>query len=105
MRSRDAGSCEIGAFTMNGVVKLLSERIVDDANERFELVSEGEGDGDVGMSVDEIGGSVYRVDDKGWGGSKAARFGSFFAKEAVGRVRNFVTECLIRQCLKRETYE
>ena len=69
MRCGDAGSCEIGAFAVDGVVKMLCERIVDDADERFELVGEGEGDGDVGMSVDEVGGSVYRVDDKGWGGS------------------------------------
>ena len=69
MRSGDAGSCEIGAFAVDGVVELLCERIVDDADERFELVGEGEGDGDVGMSVDEVGGSVYGVDDKRWGGS------------------------------------
>ena len=72
MRSGDAGSCEIGALAMDGVVELLSERIVDNANERFEIVGEGEGDGDVRVSVDEVGGSVYGINDKSWGGSKAA---------------------------------
>lgn len=64
---------------MDGVVEILSEGIVDDADERFELVGEGEGDGDVGMSVHEIGGSVYWVDYEGWGGGEAARRGGFFA--------------------------
>ncbi len=75
---------------MNGVVEMLNERVVDDANKRFELMGKGEGDGDVGVSVDEVGGSVYRVDYEGWGGGEAAGCGGFLAQEAVGRDRSLV---------------
>ena len=64
---------------MDGVVEMLGEGIIDDADEGFELVGEGEGDGDVGMSVYEVGGSVYWVAYEGWGGGEAARCGGFFA--------------------------
>lgn len=63
---------------MNGVVEVLGERVVDDADEGLEFVGEGEGDGDVGMSVHEVGGSVYGVDYEGWGRGEAARCGGFF---------------------------
>ena len=66
MRRGDARGCEVGAFAVDGVVEMLDEGIVDDADERFELVGEGEGDGDVGMAVYEVGGSVYGVDYEGW---------------------------------------
>ena len=79
MRRGDAGGCEIGAFAMDGMVEMLNEGIVDDSDEGFEFVGEGEGDGDVGMSVDEVGRSVYRVDYEGWGGGEAAGCGGFFA--------------------------
>ncbi len=64
---------------MDGVVEMLNEWIVDDANKGFELMGKGEGDGDVGVSVDEVGGSVYGVDDEGWSGGEAAGRGGFFA--------------------------
>ena len=64
---------------MDGMIEVLGERIVDDANEGFELVGEGEGDGDVGMSMHEVGGSVYWVDYEGWGWGEAAGRRSFFA--------------------------
>lgn len=64
---------------MNSMVEMLGEGIVDDADEGFELVGEGEGDGDVGMSVHEVGGSVYRVDNECWGWSESAGRGGFFA--------------------------
>ena len=79
MRRRDAGGCEVGAFAMDGVVEMLDEGIVDDADEGFELVGERKGDGDVGMTVHEVGGSVYGVDYECWGGGEAAGCGGFFA--------------------------
>ena len=79
MRRGDDGGCEVGAFAMNSVVEMLGERVVDDTDEGFKLVGEGEGDGDVWMSVHEVGGSVYGVDYERWGGSEAARCGCFFA--------------------------
>ena len=79
MRRRDAGGCEVGAFAMDGMVEMLDEGIVDDTDEGFELVGKGEGDGDVGMAVDEVGGSVYGVDYEGWGVGEAAGCGGFFA--------------------------
>ena len=85
MRRGNAGSGEVGAFAVDGMVEVLGERIVDDADEGFELVGEGERDGDVGMCVHEVGGSVYRVDYEGWGGGEAAGRRGFFAQESVGR--------------------
>ena len=79
MRRRDAGSCEVGTFAVNGMVEVLGEGVIDDADEGFELVGEGEGDGDVGMSVYEIGGSVYWVDYEGWSWGEAAGGRGFFA--------------------------
>ena len=64
---------------MDGMVEMLGEGIVDDADEGFELVGEGEGDGDVRMSVHEVGSSVYWVDYEGWGWGEAAGCGGFFA--------------------------
>ena len=64
---------------MDGVVEMLDERIVDDADEGFELVGEGEGDGDVRVTVDEVGCSVYGIDYEGWGGGEEAGCGGFFA--------------------------
>lgn len=64
---------------MDGVVEMLGERVVDDTNEGFKVVGEGEGDGDVGMSVHEVGGPVYRIDYEGWGRGEAARCRGFFA--------------------------
>lgn len=64
---------------MNGMVEMLGEGVVDDADEGFELVGESEGDGDVGMSVYEVGGSVYWVDYESWGWGEAAGRGGFLA--------------------------
>ena len=63
MRGRYAGGCEVGAFAADGVVEVLDEGVVDDADEGFELGGEGLGDGDVGMAVDEVCGAVDGVDD------------------------------------------
>ena len=41
MRRRNTGGCEVGAFAMDGMVEMLDEGIVDDADEGFELVGEG----------------------------------------------------------------
>lgn len=41
MRRRNAGSCEVGAFAMDGMVEVLGEGIIDDADEGLELVGEG----------------------------------------------------------------
>ena len=79
MRRRDAGGCEVGTFAMDGMVEMLGEGIVDDADEGFEFVGEGEGDGNVGVTVHEVGGSIYGVDYEGWSGREAARGGGFFA--------------------------
>lgn len=79
MRRGDAGGCEIGAFAVNSVIEMLGERVIDDTDEGFEVVGEGEGDRDVWMSVHEVGGSIYRVDYEGWGRREAARCGGFFA--------------------------
>ena len=72
MRRRDAGGCEVGAFTVYGMVEMLGEGIVDDTDERFKFVGECKGDGDVRMCVDEVGRSVYWVDYEGRGGGEAA---------------------------------
>lgn len=85
MRRRDARSGEVGAFATDGMVEVLCEGIIDDADEGFELVGEGERDGDVGMSVDEVCGAVDRVDYEGWGWGEAAGSRGFFAEEAVRR--------------------
>lgn len=79
MRSRDARGCEVGALAVDGVVEVLGEGIVDDADEGTELVGEGKGDGDVGMGVHKVHGAVYGVDDEGWGGGEAAGCRCFFA--------------------------
>ena len=63
---------------MDGVVDMLGEGVVDDADEGFEFVGEGKGDGDIWMSVHEVGGSVYRVHYEGWGWGETAGCGGFF---------------------------
>ena len=50
---------------MDGVVEVLGEGVVDYADEGLEVFGEGEGDGDVGVAVYEVGGAVYGVDDEG----------------------------------------
>ena len=64
---------------------MRGERIVDDANERDEIVDEGERDADVGVGVDEVGRAVDGVDDEcGGGGEVEAWVVGFFAEEAGG---------------------
>lgn len=41
MRGGDAGGGEVGAFAVDGVVEVLGEGVVDDADEGSELVGEG----------------------------------------------------------------
>lgn len=79
MRCWNTWSREVGAFALDGVVEVLGEGIVDDTDEGFEFVGEGEGDGDIRVGVYEVGGSVYGVDDEGWGRGEAAGCGGFFA--------------------------
>ena len=47
------------------MVKMLRERIVDNAHEGHEVVREGEGDGYVRESMDEVGSAVDGVADEG----------------------------------------
>lgn len=42
-------------------------------------MGEGEGDGDVGVAVDEVCGAVDGVDYECWGGGEGACCGGFFA--------------------------
>ncbi len=81
----DGGGGEVGAVAADGVVEVLGEGVVDDADEGAAVVGEGEGDGDVRVGVDEVGGAVDGVDDEGWGGGEVAGCGGFFAEEAGGR--------------------
>jgi len=83
VRSGYAGAGEEGALAADGVVEVLGERVVDDADEGAQVVGEGEGDGDVGVGVDEVCGAVDGVDDEGWGGGEGGGGGGggFFAKE------------------------
>lgn len=68
---------------MNGGVELLCKGIVDDADERFELVGKGERDGYVGEGVDEVCGTVDGIDYEGWTGRETGRgCGRLFAQEA-----------------------
>lgn len=74
-------------------VKMLGKWVVDNANQWFLLVREGQRDGDVGMSVDKIGSTVNRIHDKGRSVCQTAGLSSFLTKEAVawvlaGRYRN-----------------
>lgn len=68
---------------MNGGVELLRKGIVDDADERFELVGKGERDGHVGEGVNEVGGAVDGIDYESWRGRQTRRgCGRLFAQEA-----------------------
>ena len=92
MGGRDARSGHKGAVAFDGAVEVLGEGVVDDADEGFQLVGEGEGDGDVRVGVHEVGGAVDGVDDERGcqgetrGGSGG---GGFFAEEGVGGVGVF----------------
>lgn len=67
---------------MNGGVELLRKGIVDDADERFELVGKGERDGHVGEGVNEVGGAVDGIDYESWRGRQTRRgCGRLFAQE------------------------
>ncbi len=79
MRSGYARGGEEGALAADGVVEVVGEGVVDDADEGPEVVGEGEGDGDVGVGVDEVCGAVDGVDDECWGGGEGAGGGGFFA--------------------------
>ena len=65
MRCRYAGACEVCAFAFDGVVEMLGKGIVDDSNQRLEIVREGERDADVGVGVDEVCSAIYWVDYEG----------------------------------------
>lgn len=69
------------------MVELLRERVIDDPYEWHHLVGEGEGDGDVGESVDKVRGAVDGVDDEcgRWAQEGGCRRGRrFFAQEPGG---------------------
>lgn len=55
------------------------------------------------MGVDEVCGSVDRVDYEGWGGGEAAGCGGFFAQEAGGRRLSRGGGCVMRQ-FERQLY-
>ena len=67
---------------MDRVIEVLGERIIDDADQRAEIVGKGEGDADVRMGVHEVCGAVDGVDDEGGGRGEVAGGGGFFAEEA-----------------------
>ena len=50
------------------MIEVPGEGVVDDADEGDEVVGEGEGDGDVGVRVHEVGCAVDGVADEGWVG-------------------------------------
>ncbi len=84
--------CEERAVAFDGAVKVLGEGVVDDADEGFSVVGEGEGDGDVRVGVHEVGGAVYGIDYERGGGREAGGGGGggrFFAEEGVGGVGVF----------------
>ena len=64
------------------MVDLLGEGIIHDPHHRDEVHGEGEGDGDVRVSMHEVCGAVDGVEDEGWGGGECAGGGCFFAEEA-----------------------
>ena len=49
------------------MVEVLGVGVVDYTDEGFQVVREGEGDGDVGEAVDEVCGAVDGVADEGGG--------------------------------------
>ena len=62
MARRHARSCEISTLGFDRVVQVLRERVVDDPDHGDAVDGEAEGDADVGVGVDEIGGAIYGVD-------------------------------------------
>lgn len=79
--------CGVCPVALDGGPELVAEGIVHDADGGLFLDDEGNGDGDVGEAVDEVGRAVYGVDDEGWlVGDGLARVVGFFADEGEGRV-------------------
>ena len=68
---------------------MLRERVIHDTDQGTHFVSERHGDGNVRVSVDEIGGAVDGIDDECGRGGEAARGGCFFTEEGVGGVGFF----------------
>ena len=65
------------------MVELRRKRIVDDADQRNEIIDKSKRNTDVGVCVHEIGGSVYGVYDEGWGGGEVETWVvGFFAEES-----------------------
>ena len=67
------------------MVELSGEGIVDDSDLGYQVVDEGKRYTDVGIGVDEVGGTIYWIADEGWRRSKVkTRMIGFFTKESVG---------------------
>ena len=66
------------------MVEMVGERVVDDPDQGAEFVGECEGDADVGVGVDEVGGSVDGVDYECGSEGECAAGCCFFAEEARG---------------------
>src|SRR5690606_20289992 len=59
----DAAAIELGAVAAAGGPKLLAHGIVDHRYLQPAPMTQGDGDGEVGHPVEEIGGAVERIDD------------------------------------------
>lgn len=57
-------------MAFDGVVKVLCEWIVDDAHERYEVMRKSERNGNIGESMDEVGGAIDGIADECWSGSQ-----------------------------------
>lgn len=69
---------------MNGSVELLRKRVVDDADEGFELVGKSERNGHVGEIVDEVGSAIDGIDYEGRGRRKTGGGrGRFFPQKST----------------------
>ena len=64
------GGGEIGSLAMDGMVELGSERIIDDANERDQIVDEAKRNANIWVGVNEICGAVDRIDNESWSRSE-----------------------------------
>lgn len=70
---RNVRAGEESALAFDGMIQMLREWVVDYSNEWHQFVREGEGDGYVRESVDEVRRAVDRIADEGRGGGKKRR--------------------------------
>lgn len=79
----DGWGGHVCSFAGDGGVESGEEGVVDYAYYGGEVYAETEGDTGPGEGVDEVGSSVYWVDDECWGGGEGvAGFVGFFAHES-----------------------